>query len=274
MIFCSISRSARGCLNFFDPTSRLSLSLSQQQKKHSRCITKLFPTRSHTVAAQGGINAALGNMTEDDWRWHAYDTIKGSDWLGVSDIFSSFFFFGFFRVFFFFFFFFSSPSLSHSQPISKNPKKKKLKQDQDAIQYMCREAPAAVIELENYGLPFSRTDEGKIYQRAFGGQSLDFGKGGQAYRCAAAADRTGHAMLHTLYGQAMRHDCQFFVEYFALDLVMDEQSGECKGVIALCLEDGKRKRERKRGMFFFSFEFFSFPSLALLSPPLLSLPFF
>jgi succinate dehydrogenase (ubiquinone) flavoprotein subunit len=118
-------------------------------------------------------------------------------------------------------------------------------QDQDAIQYMCREAPAAVIELENYGLPFSRTDEGKIYQRAFGGQSLDFGKGGQAYRCAAAADRTGHAMLHTLYGQAMRHDCQFFVEYFALDLIMDEQSGECKGVIALCLEDGEL-----RGFFF------------------------
>lgn len=106
---------------------------------------------------------------------------------------------------------------------------------------MCREAPAAVIELENYGLPFSRTDEGKIYQRAFGGQSLDFGKGGQAYRCAAAADRTGHAMLHTLYGQAMRHDCQFFVEYFALDLIMDEQSGECKGVLALCLEDGEKK---------------------------------
>merc|ERR1719258_584867 len=133
--------------------------------------TKLFPTRSHTVAAQGGINAALGNMTEDDWRWHAYDTIKGSDWLG----------------------------------------------DQDAIQYMCREAPQAVIELENAGLPFTRTDEGKIYQRAFGGQSLDFGQGGQAYRCCAAADRTGHAMLHTLYGQSMRHDTQFFVEYFALD---------------------------------------------------------
>ena len=129
-----------------------------------RCVTKLFPTRSHTVAAQGGINAALGNMSKDDWRWHAYDTIKGSDWLG----------------------------------------------DQDAIQYMCREAPAAVAELENYGLPFSRTDEGKIYQRAFGGQSLEYGKGGQAYRCACAADRTGHAMLHTLYGQAMRHDVQFF----------------------------------------------------------------
>lgn len=114
-------------------------------------------------------------MTEDDWRWHAYDTIKGSDWLG----------------------------------------------DQDAIQYMCREAPKAVIELENYGMPFSRTEEGKIYQRAFGGQSLDFGKGGQAYRCAAAADRTGHAMLHTLYGAALKHNTQFFVEYFALDLIMD-----------------------------------------------------
>ncbi|KAK9831150.1 hypothetical protein WJX74_005094 [Apatococcus lobatus] len=164
---------------------------------NTACITKLFPTRSHTVAAQGGINAALGNMTEDDWRWHAYDTIKGSDWLG----------------------------------------------DQDAIQYMCREAPKAVIELENYGLPFSRTDEGKIYQRAFGGQSLDFGKGGQAYRCACAADRTGHAMLHTLYGQAMQHDCQFFVEYFALDLIMDDD-GKCRGVMALCLEDGTLHRFR------------------------------
>lgn len=163
---------------------------------NTACITKLFPTRSHTVAAQGGINAALGNMSEDDWRWHAYDTIKGSDWLG----------------------------------------------DQDAIQYMCREAPKAVIELENYGLPFSRTEEGKIYQRAFGGQSLDFGRGGQAYRCCAAADRTGHAMLHTLYGQSMKHDTQFFVEYFALDLLMD--NGECKGVIAMCLEDGSLHRFR------------------------------
>lgn len=130
-------------------------------------------------------------MSEDDWRWHAYDTIKGSDWLG----------------------------------------------DQDAIQYMCREAPKAVIELENYGLPFSRTEDGKIYQRAFGGQSLNFGKGGQAYRCACAADRTGHAMLHTLYGQAMKSNCQFFVEYFALDLIMDSQ-GRCRGLMALCLEDG------------------------------------
>ncbi|CAA7387869.1 unnamed protein product [Spirodela intermedia] len=164
---------------------------------NTACITKLFPTRSHTVAAQGGINAALGNMTEDDWRWHMYDTVKGSDWLG----------------------------------------------DQDAIQYMCREAPKAVIELENYGLPFSRTDDGKIYQRAFGGQSLNFGKGGQAYRCACAADRTGHALLHTLYGQAMKHNTQFFVEYFALDLLMDDD-GTCQGVIALNMEDGTLHRFR------------------------------
>jgi len=164
---------------------------------NTACITKLFPTRSHTVAAQGGINAALGNMSEDDWRWHMYDTVKGSDWLG----------------------------------------------DQDAIQYMCREAPHAVIELENYGLPFSRTEEGKIYQRAFGGQSLDFGKGGQAYRCACAADRTGHALLHTLYGQAMKHNTQFFVEYFALDLIMDSE-GACRGVIALNMEDGTLHRFR------------------------------
>ncbi|KDD75364.1 FAD binding domain-containing protein, partial [Helicosporidium sp. ATCC 50920] len=164
---------------------------------NTACITKLFPTRSHTVAAQGGINAALGNMTEDDWRWHAYDTVKGSDWLG----------------------------------------------DQDAIEYMCREAPKAVIELENYGLPFSRTEDGKIYQRAFGGQSLDYGRGGQAYRCAAAADRTGHSMLHTLYGAAMQHDVNFFVEYFALDLIMDAE-GRCVGVTALCLEDGSLHRFR------------------------------
>ncbi|KAL0343300.1 UNVERIFIED_CONTAM: Succinate dehydrogenase [ubiquinone] flavoprotein subunit, mitochondrial [Sesamum angustifolium] len=164
---------------------------------NTACITKLFPTRSHTVAAQGGINAALGNMTEDDWRWHMYDTVKGSDWLG----------------------------------------------DQDAIQYMCREAPKAVIELENYGLPFSRTEDGKIYQRAFGGQSLNFGKGGQAYRCACAADRTGHALLHTLYGQAMKHNTQFFVEYFALDLLMGND-GSCQGVIALNMEDGTLHRFR------------------------------
>ncbi|KAK2466962.1 hypothetical protein APHAL10511_001220 [Amanita phalloides] len=160
------------------------------------CITKLFPTRSHTVAAQGGINAALGNMTEDDWRWHMYDTVKGSDWLG----------------------------------------------DQDAIHYMCREAPNTVIELEHYGVPFSRTKDGKIYQRAFGGQSLKYGKGGQAYRCAAAADRTGHAILHTLYGQSLRHNTNFFVEYFALDLIM--QDGECVGVIALNMEDGTLHRFR------------------------------
>ena len=161
-------------------------------------ITKLFPTRSHTVAAQGGINAALGNMTEDDWRWHMYDTVKGSDWLG----------------------------------------------DQDAIHYMCREAPETVIELEHYGLPFSRTEKGTIYQRAFGGQSLKFGKGGQAYRCAAAADRTGHALLHTLYGQALKHNATFFVEYFALDLIMDPHDGSCRGCIALCLEDGSIHRFR------------------------------
>jgi len=155
------------------------------------CITKLFPTRSHTVAAQGGINAALGNMGEDDWRWHFYDTVKGADWLG----------------------------------------------DQDAIHYMCREAPAAVLELEHFGLPFSRTDEGKIYQRAFGGQSLDYGKGGQAYRCACAADRTGHAMLHTLYGRSLGFGCNFFIEYFATDLIMND-SGECVGVMAICMEDG------------------------------------
>ncbi|EIW71776.1 hypothetical protein TREMEDRAFT_38067 [Tremella mesenterica DSM 1558] len=160
------------------------------------CITKLFPTRSHTVAAQGGVNAALGNMTEDDWRWHMYDTVKGSDWLG----------------------------------------------DQDAIHYMCREAPSTVIELEHFGVPFSRTKEGKIYQRAFGGQSLNFGKGGQAYRCAAAADRTGHAILHTLYGQSLRHNTNFFIEYFAIDLLM--QDGECVGVLALNMEDGTLHRFR------------------------------
>mmetsp|Transcript_20890 Transcript_20890/g.25318 ORF Transcript_20890/g.25318 Transcript_20890/m.25318 type:complete len:262 (-) Transcript_20890:2104-2889(-) len=158
------------------------------------CITKLFPTRSHTVAAQGGINAALGNMTEDDWRWHMYDTVKGADWLG----------------------------------------------DQDSIHYMCKEAPAAVLELESFGLPFSRTEDGKIYQRAFGGQSLEFGKGGQAYRCACAADRTGHALLHTLYGRSLAFDTSFFIEYFALDLIMKD--GACVGVIALNMEDGTLHR--------------------------------
>ncbi|KAF1966273.1 succinate dehydrogenase [Bimuria novae-zelandiae CBS 107.79] len=154
------------------------------------CVSKLFPTRSHTVAAQGGINAALGNMTEDDWRWHMYDTVKGSDWLG----------------------------------------------DQDAIHYMTKEAIPAVVELENYGMPFSRTAEGTIYQRALGGQSLEYGKGGQAYRTACAADRTGHAMLHTLYGQSLKHGVQFFIEYFALDLMMVE--GKCVGITALNMEGG------------------------------------
>jgi succinate dehydrogenase / fumarate reductase, flavoprotein subunit len=161
---------------------------------HTACISKVYPTRSHTVSAQGGINAALGNMGPDDWRFHMYDTVKGSDWLG----------------------------------------------DQDAIEYMTKQAPAAVIELEHYGVPFSRTPEGKIYQRAFGGQSLDYGKS-QAYRTCAAADRTGHAMLHTLYQQALKNQVQFFNEYFALDLLMDED-GACRGVIALCLEDGTLHR--------------------------------
>ena len=159
------------------------------------CLSKVFPTRSHTVAAQGGISAALGNMSEDDWRWHFYDTIKGSDWLG----------------------------------------------DQDAIEYMCREAPAAVIELEHYGVPFSRTPEGKIYQRPFGGMTTQYGEGPAAVRTCAAADRTGHAILHTLYTQALRHQAAFFIEYFALDLLMDEQ-GVCRGVMAWNLDDGTLHR--------------------------------
>uniref|UniRef100_A0A8C6KXF2 Succinate dehydrogenase [ubiquinone] flavoprotein subunit, mitochondrial n=1 Tax=Nothobranchius furzeri TaxID=105023 RepID=A0A8C6KXF2_NOTFU len=163
---------------------------------NTACVTKLFPTRSHTVAAQGGINAALGNMEEDDWRWHFYDTVKGSDWLG----------------------------------------------DQDAIHYMTEQAPAAVVELENFGMPFSRTEDGRIYQRAFGGQSLKYGKGGQAHRCCCVADRTGHSLLHTLYGRSLRYDTSYFVEYFALDLLMED--GECKGVIALCMEDGSIHRFR------------------------------
>ncbi len=160
------------------------------------CITKVFPTRSHTVAAQGGIAASLGNMAPDDWRWHMYDTVKGSDWLG----------------------------------------------DQDAIEYLCREAPAAVYELEHYGLPFSRTEEGKIYQRPFGGMTTKYGEGPPAQRTCAAADRTGHAMLHTLYGQSLRHSAEFFIEYFALDLIMEE--GACRGVTALCLDDGTLHRFR------------------------------
>ncbi len=159
------------------------------------CITKVFPTRSHTVAAQGGIGASLGNMGEDDWRWHMYDTVKGSDWLG----------------------------------------------DQDAIEYMCREAVPAIIELEHYGVPFSRTEDGKIYQRPFGGHMTHFGKE-PAMRACAAADRTGHAILHTLYQQSLKHNCEFFVEYFALDLIMED--GACRGVIAWCLEDGSIHRFR------------------------------
>ncbi|MGH1542406.1 MAG: succinate dehydrogenase flavoprotein subunit [Arenicella sp.] len=153
------------------------------------CISKVFPTRSHTVAAQGGMSAALGNMGEDHWTYHMYDTVKGSDWLG----------------------------------------------DQDAIEYMCRNAAAAVYELEHYGVPFSRTDEGKIYQRAFGGMTTNFGEG-QAMRTCAAADRTGHAILHTLYQQALKHHATFYIEYFALDLIMED--GECRGVIAMNMEDG------------------------------------
>ena len=157
------------------------------------CVTKVFPTRSHTVAAQGGMSASLGNMGEDDWRWHMYDTVKGSDWLG----------------------------------------------DQDAIEYMCKEASDAVIELEHYGVPFSRTEEGKIYQRAFGGMSTHYGEG-QARRTCAAADRTGHAILHTLYQQSLKQQAEFFIEYFALDLIM--RHGECKGVMAWNLEDGTLHR--------------------------------
>jgi succinate dehydrogenase / fumarate reductase flavoprotein subunit len=160
------------------------------------CITKVFPTRSHTVAAQGGISAALGNMGEDDWRWHMYDTVKASDWLG----------------------------------------------DQDAIEYLCREAPAAVIELEHWGVPFSRTEDGRIYQRAFGGMTTRYGQGGQAQRTCAAADRTGHAILHTLYQQSLKHQARFFIEYFALDLIMAD--GACQGVMAWCLDDGTLHRFR------------------------------
>ncbi|MDE3015408.1 MAG: succinate dehydrogenase flavoprotein subunit [Pseudomonadota bacterium] len=161
---------------------------------NTACVTKVFPTRSHTVAAQGGISAALGNMGADDWRWHMYDTVKGGDWLG----------------------------------------------DQDAIEYMCKNAMDAVIELEHYGVPFSRTPEGKIYQRPFGGMTTEFGKG-TAQRTCAAADRTGHAILHTLYTQALRHHAQFFVEYFAVDLLMDEE-GACRGVLAWNLDDGTMHR--------------------------------
>ncbi|KAM9993013.1 hypothetical protein ACTFIY_010464 [Dictyostelium cf. discoideum] len=174
---------------------RAALGLTEKGYK-TACITKLFPTRSHTVAAQGGINAALGNADQDDWRWHAYDTVKGSDFLG----------------------------------------------DQDAIHYMCKEAVPTVLELEQYGVPFSRMDDGRIYQRAFGGQSKNFGKGGQATRCCAAADRTGHALLHTLYGQAVKHNTKFYIEYFVTDLIME--NGDCRGVVAINLEDGTIHRFR------------------------------
>ena len=159
------------------------------------CISKVFPTRSHTVAAQGGIGAALGNMGEDNWKWHMYDTVKGSDWLG----------------------------------------------DQDAIEYLCSKAPQAVIELEEYGMPFSRTDDGKIYQRPFGGHLTNNGEGAPAMRACAAADRTGHALLHTLYQQSLKNEVEFFIEYFVLDLISDTD-GNCIGVVAWCLEDGSIHR--------------------------------
>ena len=173
---------------------RAAVGLSEAGLK-TACISKVFPTRSHTSAAQGGISAALGNMGEDDWRWHMYDTVKGSDWLG----------------------------------------------DQDAIEYLCKEAPRAVVELERYGVPFSRTDDGKIYQRPFGGMTKNYGNG-TAQRTCAAADRTGHAILHTLYGQALKQQTEFFIEYFALDLIM--KNGQCKGVIAWNLTDGTIHRFR------------------------------
>src|SRR3954471_8297146 len=160
------------------------------------CISKVFPTRSHTVAAQGGVAASLGNMGADSWQWHMYDTVKGSDWLG----------------------------------------------DRDAIEYFCRNAPAAVYELEHWGVPFSRTESGKIYQRPFGGMTTEYGKG-IAQRTCAAADRTGHAMLHTMYGQSLRHSAEFFIEYFALDLIMEED-GRCRGVVALKMDDGTIHRFR------------------------------
>ncbi len=174
---------------------RATLGASQAGLK-TACITKVFPTRSHTVAAQGGIAASLSNMGPDSWQWHMYDTVKGADWLG----------------------------------------------DQDAIEYLCRNAPTAVYELEHFGMPFSRTEDGTIYQRPFGGMMQNMGEGPPAQRTCAAADRTGHAMLHTLYGQSLRHDTTFFIEYFALDLIME--NGECRGVMAMSLEDGSIHRFR------------------------------
>jgi len=174
---------------------RATLGAAQSGLK-TACVTKVFPTRSHTVAAQGGIAASLGNMGPDDWRWHMYDTVKGSDWLG----------------------------------------------DQDSIEYLCREAPKAVYELENWGMPFSRNEEGKIYQRPFGGHTTEMGNGPPVQRTCAAADRTGHAMLHTLYGQALRNEAEFFIEYFALDLIMED--GVCRGMTAWKLDDGTLHRFR------------------------------
>ena len=169
---------------------------ASQAGLRTACISKVFPTRSHTVAAQGGIAASLANMGADDWRWHMYDTVKGADWLG----------------------------------------------DQDAIEYLCRNAPTAVYELEHFGMPFSRTEEGKIYQRPFGGHMMNFGDGPPVQRTCAAADRTGHAMLHTLYGQSLRYSAEFFIEYFALDLIME--NGACRGVVAMNMEDGSIHRFR------------------------------
>ena len=162
------------------------------------CVSKVFPTRSHTVAAQGGISAALGNISEDDWRWHMFDTVKGSDWLG----------------------------------------------DQDAIEYMCKHAMEAVVELEHYGVPFSRTEDGKIYQRPFGGMTTEYGKGKMAVRTCAASDKTGHAILHTLYQQALKYKVKFFVEYFAIDLIMSANNSACHGVVAWSLCDGTLHRFR------------------------------
>ena len=177
---------------------RATFGLAEQGLK-TACITKVFPTRSHTVAAQGGISASLGNMGPDDWRWHMYDTVKGSDWLG----------------------------------------------DQDAIEYMVREAVPAIIELEHYGVPFSRTEAGEIYQRPFGGMTTEYGEGPAAQRTCAAADRTGHAILHTLYQQSLKHQAEFYIEYFAMDLIMNDE-GECVGVMAWDLDTGKIHRFRSK----------------------------
>ena len=176
------------------PGLRATLGCAESGLK-TACISKVFPTRSHTVAAQGGISAALGNMGEDNWRWHMYDTVKGADWLG----------------------------------------------DQDAIEYLCKNSPEAVYELEHFGVPFSRTEEGKIYQRPFGGMTTEYGEGPPAQRTCAAADRTGHAILHTLYGKSISNSADFFIEYFAIDLIMTD-SGKCVGVVALCMETGELHR--------------------------------